>query len=140
MTKVLLATLIAFLSVASLSAQTVRDRNNMKIGTIENQGTIRDANNMKVGSIDNNGTVRDRNNMKIGSIGKDGTVRDRNPAPFRFSKRSNPSLRQPPPSSFNLSKNTFCHFLSAKLGYHTATYLRNQKKLSKKAKNVVLRK
>ena len=33
MTKVLLATLIAFLSVASLSAQTVRDRNNMKIGT-----------------------------------------------------------------------------------------------------------
>ena len=39
MTKVLLATLIAFLSVASLSAQTVRDKNNMKIGTIENQGT-----------------------------------------------------------------------------------------------------
>ena len=58
MTKVLLATLIVFLSVASLSAQTVRDRNNMKIGTIENQGTVRDANNMKVGSIDNNGTVR----------------------------------------------------------------------------------
>lgn len=29
----LLTTLIAFLSVASLSAQTVRDRNNMKIGT-----------------------------------------------------------------------------------------------------------
>ena len=33
MTKVLLATQIAFLSVASLSAQTVRDRNSMKIGT-----------------------------------------------------------------------------------------------------------
>ena len=29
----LLTTLIAFLSVASLSAQKVRDRNNMKIGT-----------------------------------------------------------------------------------------------------------
>jgi len=50
MTKVLLATLIAFLSVASLSAQTVRDRNNMKIGTIENQGTVRDRNNMKIGT------------------------------------------------------------------------------------------
>ena len=74
----LLTTLIAFLSVASLSAQTVRDKNNMKIGTIENQGTVRDANNMKVGSIDNNGTVRDRNNMKVGSIDNDGTIRDRN--------------------------------------------------------------
>ena len=43
MRALLLTTLIAFLSVASLSAQTVRDRNNMKIGTIENQGTVRSA-------------------------------------------------------------------------------------------------
>jgi len=33
MRALLLTTLIAFLSVASLSAQTVRDRNNIKIGT-----------------------------------------------------------------------------------------------------------
>ena len=50
MTKVLLATLIAFLSVASLSAQTVRDRNNMKIGSIGKDGTVRDRNNMKIGT------------------------------------------------------------------------------------------
>ena len=50
MTKVLLATLIAFLSVASLSAQTVRDRNNMKIGSIGKDGTVRDMNNMKIGT------------------------------------------------------------------------------------------
>lgn len=67
MTKVLLATLIAFLSVASLSAQTVRDRNNMKIGSVGYDGTVRDRNNMKIGSIGKDGTVRDRNNMKIGT-------------------------------------------------------------------------
>lgn len=46
----LLTTLIAFLSVASLSAQTVRDRNNMKIGSIGKDGTVRDRNNMKIGT------------------------------------------------------------------------------------------
>ena len=63
----LLTTLIAFLSVASLSTQTVRDRNNMKIGSVGYDGTVRDRNNMKIGSIGKDGTVRDRNNMKIGT-------------------------------------------------------------------------
>ena len=36
-----------------------------------------------------------------------GVIRNRNPAPFRFMRRSNPSLRQSPPISFNLSKNAW---------------------------------
>ena len=92
-----------------------------------------------------------------------GVIRNRNPAPFRFMRRSNPSLRQSPPISFNLSKNAwlpaakilvysltdkhfpnanlatwqpflFVIFLTAKVELHTATYLRNQKKLPKKRK------
>ena len=92
-----------------------------------------------------------------------GVIRNRNPAPFWFSIRSNFSLRQSPPF-FSISQRTlylscckiigyfFCKqafslckpcriiifslfdFLTAKLGYHTATYLRNQKNLSKKCK------
>ena len=92
-----------------------------------------------------------------------GVIRNRNPAPFRFMRRSNPSLRQSPPISFNLSKNAWLPaakilvysltdkhfpnaslatrqsyfiviFLTAKVELHTATYLRNQKKLPKKRK------
>ena len=36
-----------------------------------------------------------------------GVIRNRNPAPFRFKRRSNPSLRQSPPISSNLSKNAW---------------------------------
>ena len=92
-----------------------------------------------------------------------GVIRNRNPAPFWFTRRSNPSLRQSPPISFNLSKNAWLPaakilvysltdkhfpnaslatrqlylifiFLTAKVELHTATYLRNQKNLSKKCK------
>jgi hypothetical protein len=78
-------------------------------------------------------------------------------------RRSNPSLRQSPPISFNLSKNAWLPaakilvysltdkhfpnaslatrqpyfiviFLTAKVELYTATYLRNQKKLPKKRK------
>ena len=92
-----------------------------------------------------------------------GVIRNRNPAPFWFTRRSNPSLRQSPPISFNLSKNAWLPaakilvysltdkhfpnaslatrqlylifiFLTAKVELHTATYLRNQKKLPKKRK------
>ena len=69
-----------------------------------------------------------------------GVIRNRNPAPFRFMRRSNSSLRQSPPFFFHSIKEHFDYFLSAKLEYHTATYLRNQKNLSKNAKKVVLRK
>ena len=93
-----------------------------------------------------------------------GVIRNRNPAPFRFIRRSNTPLRQPPPILFHFIKEHFgfrtakifvfsfllkllfhaslallafliiLRFLSAKLEYHTATYLRNHKNLSKKSK------
>ena len=69
MVKKLLASLLMLMCFLSVSmAQTCRDKNNMKIGSIENNGTVRDAKNMKIGSVESNGTVRDANNMKMGRV------------------------------------------------------------------------
>jgi hypothetical protein len=42
--------LITVFSAIPSSAQTMRDRNNMKIGSIGKDGTVRDRNNMKIGT------------------------------------------------------------------------------------------
>jgi hypothetical protein len=56
------------MKVGSIDGSTIRDKNNMKIGSIESNGTVRDASNMKIGSVESNGTGRDGSNMKIGSV------------------------------------------------------------------------
>ena len=67
--KRLILFFLMVLCMATVSlAQTCRDKNNMKIGSIESNGTVRDASNMKIGSVESNGTVRDGSNMKIGSV------------------------------------------------------------------------
>ena len=68
--KTLLTIALAAMAMAMSSggnAQTIRDKSNMQIGTIESDGTVRDRSNMKIGSVESDGTIRDRSNMKIGS-------------------------------------------------------------------------
>ena len=66
-------TLLMVLFVGSVgNAQSFRDNNNMLLGKVESDGTVRNANNMRLG------TVRDNNNMRLGTISSDGTIRDNN--------------------------------------------------------------
>jgi len=47
----LVITLLMFIFVgSSANAQTFRDNNNMRLGTISSDGTIRDNNNMRIGT------------------------------------------------------------------------------------------
>ena len=47
----LVITLLMFMFVgSSANAQTFRDSNNMRLGTISSDGTVRDNNNMRVGT------------------------------------------------------------------------------------------
>ena len=47
----LVITLLMFMFVGSAgNAQTFRDNNNMRLGTISSDGTVRDNNNMRVGT------------------------------------------------------------------------------------------
>ena len=47
----LVITLLMFMFVGSAgNAQTFRDNNNMRLGTISSDGTIRDNNNMRIGT------------------------------------------------------------------------------------------
>ena len=50
-----------------LSAQTIRNANNVQVGKIESDGTVRNANNSRVGKVESDGTVRDANNSRMGS-------------------------------------------------------------------------
>ena len=64
----LVITLLMFMFVGSAgNAQTFRDSNNMRLGTISSDGTVRGNNNMRLGTISSDGTIRDNNNMRIGT-------------------------------------------------------------------------
>ncbi|MCO5232881.1 MAG: hypothetical protein M9888_03965 [Chitinophagales bacterium] len=79
---------------AQNSTIVIREKNGLKAGQIDKNGTLRDAqgikigsfvmnvirgsNGLKIGSIDDNGTVRGSNGLKIGKIDTDGTVRGSN--------------------------------------------------------------
>ena len=60
--------LLMFMFVGSAgNAQTFRDSNNMRLGTVSSDGVVRDNNNMRLGTISSDGTVRNNNNMRVGT-------------------------------------------------------------------------
>ena len=59
--------LVAMMATLPMEAQTVRNSSNMKVGSIESNGTIRNSSNMYIGKIESDGTVRNGSNMTIGS-------------------------------------------------------------------------
>ena len=60
--------ILAICSTQNAMSQSLYDRNNMRIGKVESDGTVRNRSNMSVGKVESDGTVRDRNNMRIGKV------------------------------------------------------------------------